>query len=100
MAVQRWLILDADGVAQNVVMWDADADPDWSPPEGFTVVPDDGTTAVAPPPADPTPTPAPTPPTIEAKVDAVIAAVAALVDDRHADAVDALATVTTEGTPT
>jgi hypothetical protein len=30
----------------------------------------------------------------------VIAAVAALVDDRHADAVDALATVTTEGTPT
>jgi len=45
-------------------------------------------------PADPTPTP----PTIEAKIDAVIAAVAALVDDRHADAVDALATVTTEGT--
>jgi len=46
------------------------------------------------PPADPTP------PTIEAKVDAIIAAVAALVDDRHADAVDALATVTTEGTST
>ena len=94
MAVQRWLILDADGVAQNVVMWDADADPDWQPPEGFTVVPDDGTTAVAPRPADPTP------PTIEEKVDAIIAAVAALVDDRHADAVDALATVTTEGTST
>jgi hypothetical protein len=47
-------------------------------------------------PADPTPTP----PTIEAKIDAVIAAVAALVDDRHADAVNALATVTTEGTST
>jgi hypothetical protein len=48
------------------------------------------------PPADPTPTP----PTIEAKIDAVIAAVTALVDDRHADAVDALAAVMTEGTPT
>jgi hypothetical protein len=47
-------------------------------------------------PADPTPTP----PTIEAKVDAVIAAVAALVDDRPADAAAAIASVTTEGTPT
>jgi hypothetical protein len=45
-------------------------------------------------PADPTPTP----PTIEAKVDAVIAAVAALVDDRPADAAAAIATVTDEGT--
>jgi hypothetical protein len=55
MAVQRWLILDADGVAQNVTLWDADADPDWSPPEGFTVRPDDGTTpTTAPPEALPT----------------------------------------------
>jgi hypothetical protein len=42
MGVERWLIIDADGVAQNVVMWDADANPDWSPPEGCTVIPDDG----------------------------------------------------------
>jgi hypothetical protein len=47
-------------------------------------------------PADPTPAP----PTIEAKVDAVMAAVAALVDDRPADAAAAIATVTDEGTPT
>jgi hypothetical protein len=49
--------------------------------------------------AEPMLAPPADPPTIEAKVDAVMAAVAALVDDRHADAVDALATVTTEGTP-
>ena len=55
MAVERWLILDADGVVQNVTVWDADADPDWSPPEGFAVVPDDGTTPTTAP-ADPTPT--------------------------------------------
>jgi hypothetical protein len=42
MGVQRWLILDADGVVQNVVMWDADANPDWQPLEGFTAIPDDG----------------------------------------------------------
>jgi hypothetical protein len=47
-------------------------------------------------PADPTPAP----PTIEDKVAAVIAAVAAIVDDRPADAAAAIATVTTEGTPT
>ena len=43
-------------------------------------------------PADPT--------TIEDKVAAVIAAVAAIVDDRPADAAAAIAAVTTEGTPT
>ena len=47
--------------------------------------------------AEPMLAPPADPPTIEAKVDAVVAAVAALVDDRHADAVDALATVTNEG---
>ena len=45
-------------------------------------------------PADPTPAP----PTIEDKVAAVIAAVAAIVDDRPADAAAAIATVTDEGT--
>ena len=45
-------------------------------------------------PADPTPAP----PTIEDKVAAVIAAVAAIVDDRPHDALAALATVPTEGT--
>jgi hypothetical protein len=40
MAVERWLILDAEGVVQNIVLWDADADPDWHPPEGCTAVPE------------------------------------------------------------
>jgi hypothetical protein len=43
MAVQRWVVLAADGVPQNVVMWDADDAPDWEPPEGCTVRLDDGT---------------------------------------------------------
>jgi hypothetical protein len=42
MAVERWLILDAEGVVQNVVLWDADENPEWAPPEGCTVLPDDG----------------------------------------------------------
>jgi len=68
MGVQRWLILDADGVVQNVVLWDADADPDWSPPEGFTVVPDDGTTLTA----------TPAPPTADERLDAARQALAAV----------------------
>ena len=93
MAVQRWIVLDADGVVQNVVLWDADANSDWSPPEGCTVVPDDGTTPTTAP-ADPPPTEA----TLKEKIAAVIEAISALVDDRPHDAVAALATVTDEGT--
>lgn len=44
-------------------------------------------------PADATPAP----PTLEEKIAAVIDAISALVDDRPADAADAIATVTNEG---
>ena len=80
MAVQRWLILDADGVAQNVTLWDADADPDWQPPAGFTLQLDDGTPIVAAPVEEQT----------SATVDALVEAVTALLDNKPAKAQAAL----------
>jgi hypothetical protein len=48
----RYLLIDSQGIARNVVLWDPATAPDWQPPAGFTVRPDDGTpiTYDAPPP--------------------------------------------------
>ena len=70
MAVERWLILDADGVVQNVTIWDADANSDWSPPEGCTVRRDDGTALTA----------MPAPSTADERLDAARQALAAVAD--------------------
>jgi hypothetical protein len=43
MAVQRWVVLDAENRVHNIIVWDDEAAPDWQPPEGFTVELDDGT---------------------------------------------------------
>ena len=37
MAVARYVIIDADGVAVNAVLWDKRSDGDWTAPEGCTV---------------------------------------------------------------
>jgi hypothetical protein len=42
MAVERWLIVNTDGAVCNVILWDAEASPDWMPPEDCTVQLDDG----------------------------------------------------------
>lgn len=92
MGVERYALVDDDGAVRNIVVWDAKANPDWTPPYGWTARPDDGT-----PMADAAADATPAPPTLEEKIAAVIEAISALVDDRSADAADAIATVTDEG---
>ena len=93
MAVQRWRIINPEGVTENVIMLDRDAAPDWQQPEGRTLRPDDGTPAILPRPAD-----AP-PPSAEERLAAAVAvldAVTALdAPVLAADVVDALADLRT-----
>lgn len=83
MAADRYALIDAQGVKRNITLWDADADPDWSPPPGFTVVPDDGSPFIA----------TPAPPTADERLDALHAALAAITEPAATtDVLDALRT--------
>lgn len=92
MAVQRWRIVNAQGVVENVIMLDRDTNPDWQPPPGRTLRLDDGTAVNLPRPVD-------QPATAEEKLAAAVAvldAVTALdAPVLAADVVDALADLRT-----
>lgn len=80
MAANRYALIDAQGVKRNVTLWDADTNPEWTPPPGFTVVPDDGTPVISEPASQ----------TTDESVSALTEAVEALLDNKPAKAAAAL----------
>ena len=41
MAVKRYALINSEGICVNTILLDLDANPNWAPPEGFTLEHDD-----------------------------------------------------------